>query len=72
MEIEIINTIITVVGTMIASFAGVIISGKLTVYRIEQLEKKVEKHNNFVERVTCVEESTKSAHKRIDRVEGEL
>lgn len=72
MEIEIITTIITVAGTMMASFAGVLISGRLTVYRIEQLEKKVEKHNNLVERLTCTEESTKSAHKRIDRIEGEL
>ena len=72
METEIINTIITVAGTMIASFAGVMVSGRLTVYRLEQLERKVEKHNNLVERMTCVEESTKSAHKRIDRVEGEL
>ena len=36
---------------------------------IEQLEKKVEKHNNLIERMAIVEQSTKSAHKRIDEME---
>ena len=40
---QIIIAVITVVGTMASSFAGIIISGKLTEYRLTQLEKKVEK-----------------------------
>ena len=31
-----------------------------TLYRIEQLEKKVEAHNNLVERMTIVEQEEKS------------
>lgn len=51
-------------------------SSKLTAYQIEELRKdfadlseRVNKHNNLVERVTIVEQSTKSAHKRIDTIE---
>ena len=55
MQSEIIIALITVIGTMTASFGGIIISSKLTTYRIEQLEKKVEKHNTLVERMTRCE-----------------
>ncbi len=61
---QIIIAIITVIGTMTASFGGIIVSNKLTTYRIEQLEKKVEKHNTLVERMTKVE-------MRLDNVEKE-
>ena len=44
----------------------------MTVYRIGQLEKKVEKHNNLVERMALVEMSTKSAHKRMDELSHEI
>ena len=38
---------------------------------LDRLEKKVEKHNSFMERMAVVEQSTRSAHKRIDEVKGE-
>lgn len=37
-------------------------------YRIGTLEEKVTKHNNLVERLTICEQSTKSAHHRIDDI----
>lgn len=48
------------------------ITGSKTIYRIDQLEKKVEKHNNLVERMVKVEESAKSAHHRIDEIRKEV
>lgn len=53
---------------MSSIFTGIISSSK-TIYRIDRLEKKVEKHNNLVERMVAVEQSTKSAHHRLDKVE---
>ena len=38
-------------GTCVGSFCGAVSSAKLTNYRIEQLEKKVNLHNNVIERV---------------------
>lgn len=38
-------------------------------YRIEQLEKKVDKHNNFAERVPILEEQMKVANHRLDDLE---
>lgn len=41
--------------TLIGTICGVVTSARMTNYRIEQLEKKVEKHNNVVERTYKLE-----------------
>lgn len=71
METEVMIAGISLVGTIVGSLSGVLVSNKLTNYRIAQLEKKVEKHNNLCERMIVVEQSTKSAHHRIDDMEKE-
>lgn len=72
----IIVALISFVGTLIGTFGGIITSNKLTTYRIEQLEQKVEKHNKVVERVYVLEkekavfeEEMKVANHRIDDLE---
>ena len=61
--------LIACAGTLLGSLFGVLASARLTSYRLEQLEKRVEKHNNLIERMTAVEASVKSAHHRIDGME---
>lgn len=56
MSDTIIVAIISLFGTLGGSLIGVLTSNKLTNYRIEQLEKKVEMHNNLVERTYHLEE----------------
>lgn len=68
MEPEIVVALLSMAGTAFGSIIGVMTANKLTNYRIEQLEKKVEKHNNLSERLIVVEQSTKSAHHRIDEI----
>lgn len=43
-------------------------SNAIMQYKIEDLTKKVEKHNNVIERMAVVENSVKSAHHRIDEI----
>lgn len=57
--------LISLVGTLGGTFGGILTSGKLLNYRIEQLEKKVEKHNNLVERTYRLEEDEKVTEERI-------
>lgn len=52
---EIIVAVIALLGTLGGSFGGIMAASRLTNYRIEQLEKKVDKHNSVVERITVVE-----------------
>ena len=51
--------ILSLVGTMIGSLSGILTANKLVVFRIEQLEKKVEKHNSVIERTFKLEEDVK-------------
>ena len=62
---EIIVAFLSFVGTCIGSWGGL----KLMSYRIEQLEKKVDKHNNFAERMPVVEEQIKVINHRIEDLE---
>lgn len=62
---------LSLIGTTVGSLGGIVASSKLTAYRIEQLEKKVDKHNNFAQRVPILEEQMKVANHRIDDLEHE-
>ena len=66
--VSIIVSVCSMVGTLIGSFAGIKQSNKLVNYRIDRLEEMVTKHNTLVERMVMVEQSTKSAHKRLDAI----
>lgn len=60
--------VLSLFGTLLGSYGGM----KLMTYRIEQLEKKVDKHNNFAERVPILEEQMKVANHRIEDLEHEV
>lgn len=68
--------VLSLSGTLIGSLFGILAANKLSNYRIEQLEKKVEKHNSVIERVyklekheAVMDEEIKVANHRIDDLE---
>ena len=70
--------VLSLVGTLVGTLAGIWTSSLLSVYRIEQLEKKVDKHNNLIERVyrlekqsAVTEEEIRVANHRISDLEKE-
>jgi type VI protein secretion system component VasK len=77
MQTEIIVAIIAFIGTLAGSYFA---NSKTTAVMQEQIKSlkedinilstRVDKHNNLVERMSAVEQSTKSAHHRIDHLEG--
>lgn len=67
---DILIALISLAGTMLGTFGGIVTSGKLTNFRIEQLEKKVDRHNNFAERIPIIEEKIKTANHRISDLEA--
>ena len=76
MSENIIVAFIALFGTLFGTFGGIMTSNKLTGYRIEQLEKKMEKYNNLIERTFRLEENAslqeekiKVANHRIDDLE---
>ena len=72
MSNEIIIALLSLVGTVIGSGLGVIASSRLTNYRIQQLEKKVEKHNSVVERMAVAEKEIRVANHRIEELERKM
>ena len=61
----VIVAIISLIGTLGGTFGGILTSTKLTNYRLEQLEKKVEAHNKVVERTYRLEEEQKVEEEKI-------
>lgn len=72
MSTEIIVALLSLVGTALGSILGIISANRLTVYRIQQLEEKVNKHNDLIERMAIVERDVKSAHHRLDEIHREM
>ena len=59
--------VLSLIGTLGGTLGGIIAANKMTNYRIEQLEKKVEKHNSVVERTFILEGQVKELqHEVID------
>jgi len=55
MQPEIIVGLLSCAGTIIGTLGGIMATSKLTNFRLQQLEEKVNKHNNLVERMYKVE-----------------
>lgn len=64
---SIICAVVALLGTAIGSYSGL----RLTSYRVEQLEKKVDKHNRFAERVPIMEEQIKVINHILSDLEHE-
>ncbi len=77
MPTQIAVALIGLAGSAIGSVIGVMVSAKLTQYRLEQLEKKVDKHNSVIERTfrleercSVLEEDMKVNNHRVADLEG--
>ncbi len=57
MSTEFLVAILGFLGTLTGTLSGILLNTKLTSYRIEQLEKKVDKHNHVVDRVYKIEQN---------------
>ena len=68
----IIVSLIGLAGSATGSLCGVLVSSKLTQYRLEQLEKKVQAHNNLIERTYRLEERFNLVSHRIGDLEHAL
>jgi hypothetical protein len=76
MSETVIVAILSLVGTLGGSLFGILAANKLMAYRLQQLEEKVNKHNNLIERTfkleekeTLLEEKVRVANHRIDDLE---
>ena len=68
--------VLSLIGTLGGSLLGILAANKLSTYRIEQLEKKVDKHNSVVDRMykaedrlNVIAEQIKVANHRLEDLE---
>lgn len=66
----VIVALLSLFGTLIGSLFGILTANKLTNYRLEQLEQKVEKHNNVIERVYKLEKHAAVQDEEIAHLEA--
>lgn len=72
MSNEIVISILSLLGTLGGSLGGVLVSSKLTNYRIEQLERKQEKYNTLIERTFKLEERAEVTDEKLKVVNHRL
>lgn len=70
MDSTVICALVSLVGTIIGSLGGILVSSKLMAYRLEQLENRVAEHNNFARRMPVLEERIEQIEHRIERMEN--
>ena len=70
MSPEIISAIISILGTLGGAFLGVVTSARLTAYRIEMLEKKVDKHNGFAEVIPVIQSQISNIYHELNEIKG--
>ena len=72
MTSEIIVALLGLLGTLAGSFLGVLAANKLTQYRLQQLEEKVAKHNNLIERTYALEGRMNEAEHDIRDIKSKI
>lgn len=73
------DTLFNFLGVAVGTFGGIVASSKLVNYRLQELEKKVDKHNSVIERTykleqdfCLIDEKMRVANYRIAGLEGEV
>lgn len=71
MDTNVIVAMLSLVGTLGGSLGGILVSSKLTNYRLQQLENRVAEHNHFAQRLPVIEEQIKVINHRLEDLEHE-
>ena len=70
MDDSMIVAVLSLTGTLIGTLSGIMTANKLTTYRIQELEKKVEKHNNLIDRVYNLEKHDAVIDEEIEQLKN--
>ena len=72
MNVDFLTGVVSLIASLVGTFGGILTSTKLTNYQINELKKRVDKHNNVIERTYKLEEHSKYVDERIDKLESEV
>ena len=69
MEPTVLVGLLSLAGTLAGTFGGILTGSRLTNYRLAQLEEKVSKHNNLIERTYKIEETLALHEQQLEALE---
>ena len=72
MSSEILVALLSLAGTLIGTLGGILAANRLTAYRIEQLEEKVNRHNQVIERTYRLEGQMTEVQHDIQDIKSKL
>ena len=67
---EVLHALINAISVIVSGLISAIVSNKLMAYRIEQLEKKVDKHNSVIDRTYHLEAQVEVIENEIDNLKN--
>lgn len=67
---EVLNALISAIAVIVSGLISAIVSNKLMAYRIEQLEKKVDKHNSVIDRTYRLEAEAEVIENEIENLKN--
>ena len=67
----IVEIVVAVLGFM-GSMVGATAASKLTIYRLEQVEMKVDKHNDQLEKLQLIEQRVNQLESKLSKLETEV
>ena len=67
---EVLHALINAIAVIVSGLISAIVSNKLMSYRIEQLEKKVDKHNSIIDRTYHLEAQVEVIENEIDNLKN--
>lgn len=72
MDLNVLASLFSMLGTLVGTLGGILVSQRLTNYRLERLEREVREHNNFARRMPVIEEQIRVANHRIADLEQKM
>ena len=72
MSSEVLVALLSLAGTLIGTLGGILAANRLTAYRIEQLEEKVNRHNQVIERTYRLEGQMTEVQHDIQDIKSKL
>lgn len=72
MQIQIAVAFITSGASLLVAIVSIIMNNRILGYKVDELKKQVEKHNNLIERTAVVERDLKTAFSRIDDIRDDI
>ena len=67
---EVLHALINAVSVIVSGLIAAIVSNKLMAYRIEQLEKKVDKHNSVIDRTYHLEAQVEVLENEVENLKN--